>query len=305
MKKLLKVIFILVFFINVSACQITTLEIFVTNYPTQFIVEYLVEDNAKVTNISIGRQANRSTFDKSALDQMGEGDLLFRINQLEPYLEIYRSTIESKGVQIIDLAADSTIRSAQGITRTYESLELIDGYRQEPFLWMDPLILNSLAKTVLENLVLKMPDKALQFEQRFSELNEELIILDASYQKLKTLNSIHIATLTPAFNLWKTSYNIQVYPIVLSRFGAIPNEGQLDVIKRTLTANQVHILVSENGQSSDISQLGQDIAQELSLSQIVLHDLFALSDYDRLNQRDYFSIMHDNLETLIVLAESN
>ncbi len=64
-------------------------------------------------------------------------------------------------------------------------------------------------------------------------------------------------------------------------------------------------MVVEPNLPRSMVELSWQLSEELSLTRLQLHDLFSLSDADRLSNRDYLSIMYDNLEVLLVIAESS
>ncbi|NLC04938.1 MAG: zinc ABC transporter solute-binding protein [Erysipelothrix sp.] len=286
-------------------CQQESNTIYVTSYPIQYVATRLGGEEVDIENISNGSTASRSTINKSALNRMKSDDIVFRTGQLEPYLSLYTRPIQDKGVQIVDLAANSSNYIVNEMVNTRNNSESIDQYRQDSYAWMDPIILSSMSNTILETLVEHFPQHEELFNERYQQLKEDLIKLDAAYQRLSKVSSFQMLSMTPSFSMWSQSYQLDVYPVISSRFGVLPNSQQLEIIYSQVIEKQIHYLVVEPNLPSSMVELSWQLSEELSLTRLQLHDLFSLSDADRLSNRDYLSIMYDNLEVLLVIAESS
>lgn len=307
--KMLRLLLATLLMLSLVSCSQTQISIYVTAYPLEYVAQRLAGEEVVIENISSGSIASRSTINKSALNRMSEDDIVFRIAQLEPYLDLYTSQIQKKGVQIVDLAATSSSHLYNSNNKEVQSTTLnqsgTDLYRQDTYLWMDPIILSSMAATMRDTLIDRLPDYEQLFNERYDELKRDLIKLDAAYQRLADSQSIRMLSMTPTFTVWSQSYNIDVYPVVLSRFGVLPSASQLSAIEEVVIQEEIHYLVVEPILPTSMVELSWQISNNLSLTRVSLHDLFMLSDSDRLNGHNYLSIMYQNLETLLVLAESS
>lgn len=303
-----KTIVLLIISLLLVGCTQSTPVIYVTSYPIEYITQRIVGENVIVENISQGTYAPQATINKDSLEKMTSEDVLFRTGQLEPYMDLYTGLIEEKGVQIIDLNADLALNSYRENTNTFffENGSLLgqDAYRQDTYSWLDPMVLNSISKTIYDFLITELPDREEEFKENYEVLKLDLSVLDAEYQELnRATRTIKLTSNTPAFNLWSQSYNIDVYALVLSRFGAIPTREQLASIIEIIENENVHYMVIEDGLPPDMLELTMRVSRENFLINIQLHNLFALSESDRLANRDYFTIMCDNLNTLLALIE--
>ncbi len=301
-KPLLILSLIMILMILVS-CQQESITIYVTSYPIQYVASRLGGEEVDIENISNGSTASRSTINKSALNRMKSNDIVFRTGQLEPYLSLYTRPIQDLGVQIVDLAANSSNYIVNENSRINN--EIADQYRQDSYAWMDPIILSSMSNTILDTLIEHFPQHEELFNERYQLLKEDLIKLDAAYQRLSHVNSFKMLSMTPSFSMWSQSYQLDVYPVVSSLFGVLPNSQQLETIYSQVIENQIHYLVIEPNLPSSMVELSWQLSEDLSLIRLQLHDLFSLSDADRLSNRDYLSIMYENLEILLVIAESS
>lgn len=124
-------------------------------------------------------------------------------------------------------------------------------------------------------------------------------MLDAQFQLLRhEANEIKFVSISPSFGHWQKAYNIQVFPVVLSRYGVLPNATQMNIIKETIIANNVRYIAYEDNLSESHRNVFHQLVEELNLSVININNITALSDHQRENNSDYFSLMLENLRML-------
>ena len=155
----------------------------------------------------------------------------------------------------------------------------------------------SMAGTVKDWLVEKFPEERNLFNSNYELLKEELARMDADYQELWK-QDISFVSVTPSFGNWQKAYGIQVYPLIISRFGVLPSSDQLSIIKERIKADGVKLIVHEPNLSEDMEALYQSIKTELELESIELHNLAFLSEKDMTDNKNYMTIMFENLNTL-------
>ena len=105
------------------------------------------------------------------------------------------------------------------------------------------------------------------------------------------------------FGNWQKSYGIHVYPISLSRYGVLPNDQQLELIKTRIRNDHVRYIAMEDNLSEDMIVLRDQLIDELGLIPIKLSNLSSLSKNESEQKSDYLSIMYQNLETLRKIAQ--
>ena len=84
----------------------------------------------------------------------------------------------------------------------------------------------------------------------------------------------------------------------MSRFGVLPTEEQLEVIKKQIVADGVKYIVYDPTLPEDMQALYQRVRDELKLKEITLSSLSILSEADKEKSKDYKTIMYENLTTL-------
>ena len=123
--------------------------------------------------------------------------------------------------------------------------------------------------------------------------------LDARYQQLRE-KQIRVAVMTPNFGHWQ-NYGIQVYPVCLSRYGALPDDEQLSVIIETLREDGVQYMAIEENLPQDMIDLRLQIINELGLTPVPLNNISSLSDAQQRAGKNYLTLMQENLNVLLGL----
>lgn len=315
-QKILKLLLITLLTTTLVACVPNDKKVVVTSYPVEFLVRTLAGERVQVERLYEGSVPQTAVIRSDYEKVLKDADAIFYINELQPYWEVYEKEInnEANNLEFIDLAERSvlydfarytTIRvddEQHVVESSYyspEAMANVDMYDKDPFLWMDPLAMTSMARTIKDWLVKNYPDEASIYEERYSQLEINLTHLQADYQNLRNHSGqILFATVTPSFGNWQRSFNLEVYPLSISKYGVLPNETLLNDIRDRLSSDTVGYIALESGLSKEQLQLYNQIKVEFDLQEIKLKNLFTLTEEDVELNADYFTIMYENLETL-------
>ncbi len=321
MKKLsISLLIITLLTLNLTGCVRKSLDVVVTNYPLQFLVERIAKDHVNVTRLDKGNVAQRAQIVDNYEEVLKSADVLFFINEAQPYFELYEEELKAMKGDRVDLSYYSKLYdfkryqnvfvsdSIQTFEGDYYDTALLDNadlYISDPILWIDPIAMTSMGRSILDYLVEEFPDQKSYYEDNFEALEIELVRLYADYQKLRNVDEIiSFVSLTPSFGNWQRSYNINVYPLTLSKYGVLPDSELLDVYRERIIADNVSYIAYESNLPEDYVALFNQIKTELNLTQINLHNLYTLSEEDKENNEDYINLMYRNLETLLALSDS-
>ena len=313
MKKILLILSSIVLILStLSGCKLSVLNVGVTTYPIQYLVNRIAQDKVNVIQYSVGPTITRTQIRDDYKDLLETTDVVFHFGKLEPYLAVYLTEFQNSSAQLIDLTSNAGVYKFQRYTvtqvsdrqvtleDTYYNSNLfkdINLYDKDPMLWLDPITMISMAGTVKDWLVEKFPEERNLFNTNYELLKEELARMDADYQELWK-QDISFVSVTPSFGNWQKAYGIQVYPLIISRFGVLPTADQLSIIKERIKADGVKLIVHEPNLSEDMEALYQSIKTELELESIELHNLAFLSEKDITDNKNYMTIMFENLNTL-------
>lgn len=317
MRKLLLMIILSLMLSNLSACRLDLPRVGVSTYPVAYLVNRIAKDKVTVVMLSEGTVMTRATAIDSFESEIDRLDVFFQMGQLEPYVSAYISDLSESRLQVIDLVGQAGVYAFKRYTVSMvgtqevtlidpyyegEQFASIDTYDTDPYLWLDPITMTSMASTIKKWLVVAYPEQKAFFEENYAHLEVELANMDANYQVLRNA-PISLASLNPSFGSWQKAYGIHVYPVVLSRYGVLPNAEQLEAIIDRMRLDGVTHIVNDPLMSNDMRVLYDAIKTELGLDEVVLHSLSFLTDDDLEAQKDYLTIMYENLNALINLTK--
>ena len=313
-----------ILFITVSC---TTIKQYVsyTIYPIGYLLNRIGGDRITTMSVQTDELVElaeaKDNFDEIVNDSL----YLFHISGLEPYYDLYTDNIKKSKVKTVDLSELNAIYKFQRYSVVYTNdgetyiespyydsplFDNIDTYDNDLFLWLDPIGMLSMAKDVYELLASNYSEQASYFKENYDKLSEELIVLDASYHALsnelrKEDKSIKFVSMTPSFGSWQKSYGFNVYPVCLSKYGTLPTEEQLAVIKERIVKDNVKYIAYEPNMNQDMINLFDRLCNELGLTRINLSNISSLSDTQVSENKDYITLMYENLIVLENIAVDN
>lgn len=309
-----KSLMLIILMLLISACSPQRPLVCVSVYPMEYLVRRIGGNLVDICQLSEGDFILTAQFNEHALEVLDDADLIMYFGQLEPYFDIYRDEIFSSRAARMDVLSTTPVlpfKRFERVTvggnrlwvesRYYESIafDLVDMYQQDPYVWLDPINMLSIAKELRNFFLKKNPENEALFNENFNQLQNDLILLDAQFQLLKNeTENIKFVSISPSFGHWQKAYNIQIFPVVLSRYGVIPNATQLNIIKESIIQNGVRYIAYESNLTSEYRDLFNYLVEELDLIVINLSNLTTLSESDKENNKDYLSIMLENLRLL-------
>ena len=319
-KKILVLLISMMCAMFLSGCELKQPKICVTMYPIQYLVDKIGGDRVTCTTIGDGNIAIRSHINADWQEQLSDADLFLYMGQVEPYLQIYLPEIrQMENLEIIDLANTTSLYSFQRYTTVqvgestigvespyYEGVAFnsIDMYDNDPYIWLDPVAMTSMGNQIRKWLIANYPEESEYFNANYTVLETELAQLDSQYQLLKPVSSnIKIVTMSPSFGTWQKNYGLQVYPVILSRYGVLPNEEQLALIKERIIKDEVNYIVTETNLTDDMKELYDQLVDELNLMEIKLSNLSGLTETQISENKDYVQIMYENLAMIESIAQ--
>ena len=323
MKKfLIKCLSLILLVTTLSGCNAERTTIAYTVYPIGFLVNRLTGGSITAESVQddaiVQRAAVRSDWENILM----RAAVFLHIGQLEPYYAMYSADFNAKVPNQIDLSVLNAVYDFRRYTEvvsdgevTYiespyyrgDEFSLIDTDSKDLYLWMDPIAMLSMAKDIRQWLVTMYPDERSNIDENFEELENDLINLDAQYQALSTSNmvnnkEIRFVSMTASFGNWQKTYGFQVYPVILSKYGALPNEQQLALIEKRIQEDNVKYIVYEENMTEDMVELFNRVQDDCHLTRVELSNLSSLTSGEIDSGKDYLSIMYENLAVLETMA---
>ena len=324
MKKLITKLLVLTILLGSVGCTPKRQLISYTVYPVGFLLDRIVMDEGDIESIQENTIVQKTTLKSNYKSTLENSYLFFHIGDLEPYFATNQEDINETGVNQIDLSNLNTIYKFQRYTRVlvdhhetfvegpyYEGKEfnLVDIDDRDLFLWTDPIGMVSMGNTITDYLASNYVEKASIFKDNFNKLRFELYRLDEQFRDLATKNleenkEIKFVSMTGSFNSWQKNYGFQTYPVMLSKYGALPTDEQLDVIKNKIIKDKVKYIAYEPNMTQDMIDLFGKLVDELGLQRVNLSNLSSLNETQIESGQNYLTIMYENLATLENMTES-
>ncbi|MBQ7223878.1 MAG: zinc ABC transporter substrate-binding protein [Erysipelotrichaceae bacterium] len=322
MKKRVKLLIIIAMMLTyLSGCENKRATICTTVYPVKYIIEQLAGNKVDVEYITEDVFIQRAGMVDNYKSILEKTTLFVYIGELEPYMDLYETDIQGYSFDIINLAQLSAIdkfkRYTTSVTETgmrvvteseyypESEFDLVDVYNKDPFIWLDPIAMSSIASTIKSWLIEKYPEDTLYYENSFKALQADLVRMDVEFRALISLDNVRIATIGATFGNWQKTYGVEVYPIVLSKYGALPDDKQLAIIKQTMLNNGVEYIAWDDTLPQEFLDLAETVAEDLNLTKIRISSLSRLSDNDKAKNKDYMTIMYENLNALETVFKQN
>ena len=316
--KLRKMLFVLLLLVYpLSGCQGTHYRVLVTCYPLQYLVKQIAHNRVECEMLSENTLIQRAQIRDNYNELLMQSDVLFYIGGLESYYEIYSQDINNARLDKVNLAEQLGSFPFQRVVTSYSNgvgtsvsspyyegseFKNVDTYYSDPTLWMDAVTMTGMASIICDYLSERYPAYADEFEYNYQQLEISLAALDAQYQELRD-DDISIAVMTANFGHLQNSYGVNVYPICLSRYGVLPNEEQLGVIRTTLIEHGVKYMAIEENLPQDMVDLRLQLINELGLIPVALSNISSLSEDQQSLGKDYLSLMQENLAVLQSLRQ--
>ena len=303
--------------ISLFACSNTSNVVAVTVYPIQYLVERIGGDVVTVYCISEDEAIQTASLNEDAESILEKSQVLFYIQELEPYFDIYYDMFVDSGVDLVDLESKSVFYEFQRYTTTTvngsttavtsayydgDAFDYVDLYQHDPIIWMDPISMLSCAEIIRDYLIEAYPSYESTFVENYESLEYDLTKLDCEYQELKDYDNIAFVCMTPSFGIWQQSYGIEIYPVCLSSYGALPSDEQLEIIKQAILDAGVEYIAYEPNLNEEMQALYDELKEELNLKEVTISNISSLSEEQAQQNKDYLTIMYENLESLMQIG---
>ena len=291
-------------------------------YPVGYLINRIAGDKVNTISIQTDEMVQVSNIVDNYEEILKDSTYFFHIGKLEPYLDLYSNEITETGVEIVDLSVLNSIYKFQRYTLVYvdgkesyvegpyynsELFDKIDTNDNDLMLWMDPIGMLSMANDIYQLLSTNYVEGATAFKDNYSKLESDLIGLDASYQNLSTRlkkenKTIKFVSISASFGNWQKAYGFQIYPVCLSKYGALPSDEELEIIKKRIIDDEVKYIAYEPNMNEDMLNLFNQLETELGLTRVNLNNVSSLTVSQSANNKDYLSLMYENLNVLENMA---
>lgn len=288
------------------------LSIYTTVYPLQYFTKVIGGDAVQVKTI-YPPGSDEHTFDPSQQDmiKLADSDLFFYVGLgLEGFVEKAKDTLKNEEVTMV--ATGDSLLATEAFANQTEDLEQSgethtneeshtadDGHNHgdiDPHVWIDPVYAKEMANAIKEALIQKLPEKEEEFTKNYQALADKLDTLNQQFTEvIGQAENKEIIVSHAAYGYWESRYGLKQVSISGLSTSSEPSQKELENIIKNAKEHNIKYVFFEQNVSSKITEIVQN---EIGAKPLVLHNLSTRTAEDIKNNRDYFSIMEDNLEAL-------
>ena len=327
MKLIKKMIVILISVLLISGCTTSKRYTAYTIYPIGYLLSRIGGNRIETVSVQNRTLVQCANLVEDYEELISDSLVLFHIGDLEPYMDLYSGKMKDLGIDLSagDLSVlnclyeykrytpfivNGALSYVEGPYYEGDVFTDLDTYDLDPFIWLSPSGMYCMAKDVYEYLANNYVEQSSYFKENYQQVADDLIALDASYQALasklvKENKNIKFVSMTGSFGCWQKDFGFQVYPVCLSKYGALPSQAQLEAIKARIRNDDVHFIAYEPNMSDEMLELMVQLEEELGLRRITLYNISSLTNAQVESGKDYLSLMYENLSVLESIAASN
>jgi zinc transport system substrate-binding protein len=287
------------------------LDVYTTVYPIEDFTKKIGGEHVEVHSI-YPPGADEHTFEPSQKDmiKMADGDVFFYVGMgLEGFVEKSKTILENEDVKVVPVSKGIDIEHEEN-GHEEEHAEDEHGHTEDkhaegdhghehdvdPHIWLNPEYSKHMAEVIAETLSKEMPEHKDEFQSNLKNLNGELDALDAEFEKMATTapnKTFYVSH--AAYSYWEERYGIHQEAIAGLNTSDEPSQQELKKIIDQAKKDDVQYILFEQNVSSRLTEVVQ---KELGAKSLHLHNLSVLTEKDRDENEDYFSLMRQNIETL-------
>lgn len=283
------------------------ISVYTTVYPLQYFSEQIGGEHVAVNSI-YPPGTNEHTFDPTQKDMMNlaDSDLFFYIGLgLEGFVDNAKKTLKNEDVTLVETTKNIDEEKFHVSTATKEEEEGHDHDHEDedghhhgnidPHVWLSPVISQDLARSIKDALVQKDPTHKEDYEANYKKLVTKLQNLDASYKEMadqapqKEFYVSHAS-----FGYIAGTYGLKQVSVAGLNSQDEPTQKQLASIVSQAKKDKIQYILFEQNVSSKLATV---IQNDIGAQQMTVNNLSVLTKEDIAKERDYFSIMEDNLKT--------
>ncbi|NLJ83572.1 MAG: zinc ABC transporter solute-binding protein [Halanaerobiaceae bacterium] len=255
------------------------------------------EDNMVQLVVPSGAELHSYEPSPRRLAGLEQADIFFYIGlDLEPWAEGMARLLNNSGVRTVELSAYLPLLR---IEETGVEEDHYDDYHHgvyDPHVWLDPENMKTMAAVIRDELIILDPEKGERYKANYESYAGKIDELLAEYDEvLRKLNQDTIIVSHAAFGYLARRYNFRQLSVSSLAPHGEPTPGNLARIVDTAREKKLKYIFLEPHLDRKMVEV---IAREAGLEILVLNPFIGLTEDERENNEDYFSIMYKNLENL-------
>ena len=299
--------------------------IYTTIYPLEDFAKKIGGKHVEVTSVyPPGVDAHTYEPTQSTMVQIAEADLfVYNGAELEAFAEKLNETLANEKVKIINSSAGLKLLES---AHTHEHDDHADNgshgedhhdhadheyahhdhdeddahhdhhHDVDPHIWLEPIMAIHQAETIKDALIELKPDAKDEFEKNFDKIKAQLEELDGQFKDVvQQAKTKKILVSHAAYGYWEQSYGIEQISATGISPTDEPSPKALAEVIATAKEHQLKYIIFETFATPKLAKI---VKNEVGAEILLMHHLSSRSDDDIKNNKDYFDLMKENIETL-------
>ncbi|WP_077623523.1 metal ABC transporter solute-binding protein, Zn/Mn family [Sediminibacillus massiliensis] len=299
------------------------LNVYTTLYPLQFFAETIGGDQVEVQSIlPPGSDAHTYEPTSSTMIDIAESDAFIYIGAgMEAYADSISEAVQDEDVKLVEAADgvpllesgveehgseeedhghDHDHQSEEGHTHEEDTEEGEAGHVHgdvDPHVWLDPVRSIALAENIKDTLVSLQPEQESLFEENYEQLKTRLQELDEEFHTLiDEQEQKDILVSHAAYGYWEHAYGLNQIAIAGLSSSSEPSQKQIERIIEEAKHHGIDTILFEQNVTPRVAEIVQ---KEIGAEPERIHNLAVLTEEDIENEEDYFTLMENNIQTLV------
>ncbi|WP_404454059.1 zinc ABC transporter substrate-binding protein [Virgibacillus necropolis] len=311
MRKFSTFLSLLLLSLIIAGCSSTSSEgdkqagmtIYTSIYPIQYATERIGSDTVNVESVyPPGVDAHTYEPTSKEMTSIATSDaFIFLGAGMEGFAETAADALKPEDVALIELGTHEELFHTEESENEddHADEQSNDGHNHgdhNPHIWLDPTRMIDIAGIIKGELIELNPDKKELYIKNFLSLKKDLLALDKKFQEtLQKKKDKKILVSHAAYSYWEERYGIEQIAISGLTSSDEPSQKELTkIIDKAKKYNMDYVIFEQNG-SDRVSKI---IQKQIGAKALQIHNLSVLTEEDIKNDKDYFSLMEQNLNVL-------
>lgn len=281
MKKIKFILFTFLLLIC-SACvnkkTIENSDIKVTIYPIEYLTTTLFGEHSKIKSIyPDNMDSNYEISDKLLSDYSSANLFIFNGNDDKENEYVFKMFDNNRNLKIIDATTSLTYNN------------------KIEELWLDPMNYLTMANNIKKgfNEYTDITYLNNDINSKYDELKVKLIELEADYNEMGNRANNKTIVVADDLFLYLSKYGIDVISLEKGNNYSKKSEYKAEELIENKTIKNIYV---KKGQKLDSNI--EELKEKYKVNIIELNTLYTISEDDRKNNKDYFTLMNENLQML-------
>ena len=235
------------------------------------------------------------------ISEIGHSQVFFYNGlELDIWAEKIGASLTKENVKCIAVAEADSIQPMifnEEIKHGQEQLEEHHHGSYDPHVWLDPTIVEEMAKTIMDTFIEVDAKNKSYYQENFNAFQEQLQELDEDYkQALSKLKKKEFVVSHAAFGYMAKRYGLNQIAILGLAPQAEPSPAKLVELTSLIREYDLHTIFFERLSSPKVANV---IANETGIKVEELNPIGGLTQEEMDRGEEYISIMRGNLEKLV------